>query len=366
MSEACDPCLRRGYLIGLLAARIAGLFDRARAQPRPLLSLGDAELARAAGGDRVGTALAFLERFDPAESRRELRRMGIGAACDHSESYPDALRDLPDQPAVLFHRGRLELLSGVDEQPVVTVVGSRDATPYGLEVAHDLGRGLAAAGVTVVSGLALGIDGAVHRGALGGSGPAIAVLACGPERAYPRRHHDLHRRLCEQGLVISELPPGTGIFRWSFPARNRVMAALSRLTIVVEAAEGSGTLITTDFAEQLDRPIAAVPGPVTSRLAAGGNQLLRDGAIVIRNTQDVLDELFGAGARTPSPPPDLPALDPLRRKLLDGIEIGLDMDGVCAHAGVPAAEARAALARLEGDGLVRRDGLWGWVRVASG
>ncbi len=364
MSGACDACLRRGYLIGLLAGRIAGLLDHPRRRPVGLLSLDDAQLAMAVGGDGSDEAIEFLGRFEPRRARADLVRAGVEAICGHGAGYPVLLRDLDDPPAALFCRGRVELLAAVDEQPAVTIVGTRDASPYGLDVAHDLGRGLGAAGVTTISGMALGIDAAAHRGALGVRGPTIAVLACGPDVAYPRRHRDLHRQIAEHGLVVSELPPGQRPYRWSFPARNRLMAALARMTVVVEAGESSGTLITAAFAQDLGRALAAVPGRVSTRVAAGSNRLLRDGAPVIRDAADVLDELLGAGAHTRLAAPAV-ELDPLRRRLLDAVEAGLDIDGICAFAGLPAGEARAALARMETQGLVRREGLFGWEPVRS-
>jgi DNA processing protein len=328
MSGACDACLRRGYLVGLLAGRIAGLLDGRRRRPAELLALDDAELA----------------------------------VCRHREADPEPLRDLGDAPPVLFCRGRVELLAATAVEPAVTIVGTRDATPYGVDVAHDLGRGLAAAGVTTISGMALGIDAAAHRGALGGRGATIAVLACGPDVAYPRRHRDLHAQIAREGLVLAELPPGQRAYRWSFPARNRIMAALAGLTVVVEAGESSGTLITAAFAQDLGRAVAAVPGRVTTRVARGSNSLLRDGAPVILDAGDVLDELFGLGERTRpmAAPPDV---DPLEQKLLDAVEAGLDMDGICKFAGMAVAEARGALVRLELKGLVRRDGLSEWERA---
>jgi DNA processing protein len=362
MSTACDACLRRGYLVGLLAGHIAGLLDGRRHRPAELLGLEDVELAMAVGGSHTDEALQFLAHFEPRRARADLERADVQAVCRHRDSYPEPLRDLGDAPAALFCRGRTELLIATEAEPAVTIVGTRDATPYGLDVAHDLGRGLAVAGITTISGMALGIDAAAHRGALGGRGATIAVLACGPDIAYPRRHRDLHAQIMREGLVVSELPPGQRAYRWSFPARNRIMAALARLTVVVEAGEASGTLITANFAQQLGRAVGAVPGRVTARVARGSNQLLRDGAPVIRDAGDALDELFGLGE-----PPRLtiadPELDPLERKLLDAVEAGLDMDGICAFAGLPAAEARAALVRLELRGLVRRDGLSGWERA---
>jgi DNA protecting protein DprA len=164
------------------------------------------------------------------------------------------------------------------------------------KVAHALGRGLAAAGVTVVSGLALGIDAAAHRGALAAGGEPLGVLAGGVDVPYPRRNRALHAHVHADGVLVSELPPAHRPQRWSFPARNRIMAALGRLTVVVEAAESSGTLITAEFAAQLGRELGAVPGHVTAQGAAGSNRLLREGAAVIRSPEDALDELLGVGA----------------------------------------------------------------------
>jgi DNA processing protein len=363
MSGACDSCLRRGYLIGLLSGRIAGLLGRPGA-PLELLALDDASLATAVGGKGTQEALAFLGRFEPRRARADLRHAGVAAICQHHESYPASLEDLSDRPAVLFCRGRVELLAAVEAEPAVTVVGTRDASPYAIEVAHDLGRGLGAAGITTISGMALGVDGAAHRGALGARGATIAVLAGGPDVVYPRRHGDLHSQIIDSGLVVSELPPGQRPYRWSFPARNRLMAALARMTVVVEAGEASGTLITADFAQDLGRTLGVVPGRVSTRAAAGSNRLLREGAAVVRDASDVLDELFGigTGAGVPTPLPE-PQVDPVDRRLLDAVESRLDIDGIATFAGLPVNETRAALAQLETRGLIRRDGLFGWERA---
>ena len=242
--------------------------------------------------------------------------------CRHSSVYPRALEQLADAPAVLFVMGRIERLGRLGDEPVVAIVGTRTPSPYGCEVAHSLGRGLGAAGVPVVSGLALGIDAIAHRGCLAGGGVPVAVLACGPDVVYPRRHRALHRQVREEGLVLSELPPGARPFRWSFPARNRIMAGLAQMTVVVEAADPSGSLITSDFARDLGRSVAAVPGHVTSRVARGTNGLLRDGAIPITRAEDVLDELFGAGARGVPPADGEPAepADPRLKRVLRATE----------------------------------------------
>src|SRR6201991_688160 len=184
------------------------------------------------------------------------------------------------------------------------------------------------------------------RRAIDAGGPTIAVLGCGPDTPYPAAHRGLWRRIAETGAVISELPPGSTPWRWSFPARNRAMAALAGMTVVVEAAARSGSLITADLAADLGRDLGAVPGPVTSRASAGPNNLLAGGACVIRDAQDVLDALLGAGARRleRSGPP----LDPALAAVLTAVEAGEgSCDGVAAALALSGPEAAAALARLE-------------------
>jgi DNA processing protein len=199
--------------------------------------------------------------------------------------------------------------------------------------------------MTVVSGLAFGIDGCAHRGALD-AGRTIAVLGCGPDVAYPNSHRSLWRQICEKGLVISELPPGATPWRWTFPARNRTMAALAGMTVVVEAATRSGSLITTDLAADLGRDLGAVPGPVTSRASAGPNGLLAAGAHVIRDAQDVLDAMLGPGNRRIEHTG--PILDPELEAVLAAVEAGeVTCDAVATATGLPSPTAAAALSRLE-------------------
>ena len=356
---ACEECLRRSALVGALAPRIEGLLgDRRRAGA--LLTLPEEDFLRAVGsesGDAPGQDLhALLARAELA---------AITPVCRHDRAFPSRLRDLLDVPPVIWLRGRRELLDG----PAVAIVGTRRASEYGLEIAAALGRGLGAANVNVVSGLALGIDSAAHRGALSATGGrTTAVLACGPDVAYPRRHTALHRQIGEAGLLVSELPPGVTPFRWSFPARNRIMAALADVTIVVEAAERSGSLITASFAADLGRGVGAVPGRVTARNAAGSNRLLRDGAAVVRDAADALDELFGLGAgaahAAASATRRVVSLEPDLRAVLDEVESGHDTDRMAEATGLTAASVRRALGRLEALGLVARSGFGGWERRA--
>jgi len=366
MYESCDGCLRRALLVAFLAPRIAGLLGRGGRQANGLLGLPEKDLIAAVAGRRLAETEAFLDALDVASERSRLTDAGVHAACVHSPRYPPLLHELSDPPAVLFGTGRADALALVAEEPAVTVVGTRRASPYGTEVAYALGRGLGASGVPVVSGLALGIDGTAHRGCLDGAGVPVAVVASGPDVVYPRRHRSLYERVRETGIVLSELPPGTEPYRWSFPARNRIMAGLARMTLVVEAADPSGSLITAEFAKDLGRCVAAVPGRVTSIVARGTNNLLKDGATPIGATEDILDELFGVGVR---PPPELrqEAREPSSPMLQSVLEAAAAHDSVEAVAGATGrdiAETRAALGRLEADGhLVRRD-LGGWERAA--
>ena len=200
-------------------------------------------------------------------------------------AYPALLGELHDPPASLFVRGDVAALS----QPSVAVVGARSCSAYGAQVARTLGRDLAAAGVVVVSGLARGVDGEAHRGSLEGGGKTVAVLGCGIDRDYPRSHAELARRIVASGAVISEYPPGVEPAPWRFPARNRIIAGLALATVVVEARERSGALITADFALELGRDVFAVPGEITSALSAGTNDLLRQGAAPLTSVRDVLE-----------------------------------------------------------------------------
>jgi DNA processing protein len=364
--DTCNSCLRRAFLIAHLAPRIAGLLGGRARRGSGLLALPEDELLAAAAGHGVEEALAFLEALDADHERGRLAAGGFTGLCTHAAAYPPLLRELSDPPAVLFALGRDDGFDLLRDEPAVAVVGTRAASPYGTEVAYAIGRGLGASGVPVVSGLALGIDGTAHRGCLDGHGVPVAVVACGPNVVYPRRHRGLHERVRAAGLVLSELPPGTEPYRWSFPARNRIMAGLARMTLVVEAADPSGSLITADFAKDLGRCVAAVPGRVTSRVATGTNNLLKDGAAAIRGTEDVLDELFGVGVRV-APEPTTSAAepdDPLLRAVLQAADTGASVEAIARVTGRTAAATRAALGRLEAEGyLVRRD-LGGWERAA--
>jgi DNA processing protein len=345
MIEACEPCLRRAALVAALAPRIEKVATRGgRSQARQILALADERLVEAMGldssplpGDAAG---AIAESVQPA---------GAWAVCRHASAYPGRLADLgAERPAVLFGLGSRGLLDqAASPAPAVTIVGARRASSYGREIAYTLALPLAQAGLPVISGMASGADVAAHRGALDASGPTVAVLGTGVDVPYPVSERRTHERIARAGAIVSELPPGSRPFRWTFPARNRIMAALGTMTVVVEAAKRSGSLITAEMAQDLAREVGAVPGRVDSRLAAGPNALLADGAVVVRDAQDVLDAVLGPG-HAMSKPAGPVALDPELDAVLEAVEGGAGTpDQVAAATSLGAGAAASALARLE-------------------
>jgi DNA processing protein len=294
--DACDACLRRTGLIAALAGPLDVAARRHERLPE-VLALDDGDLIAALAGPQRDRLQRWLKEFSAERARRDLCRADLGACCRHGAVYPATLRDLDDPPAMLHVRGGgLARLSELLANPRVAVVGARRASDYGLEVARGFGRALAGAGITVVSGMALGVDSAAHRGALEARGPTVAVLAGGADVPYPASKRRLYARIADVGCALSEMPPGFRAHRWCFPARNRIIAALGAATVVVEAGERSGSLITAHIAQDLGRDVCAVPGQVTAPLAAGTNALLFDGAGVVRDAQDVLDRVLGLGA----------------------------------------------------------------------
>jgi DNA processing protein len=350
--RACLECLRRSWLLADLGPYVERVATGEVGSRSPeLLRLSNEELVEVAAPKVAGQLLSRVAALAEDRLREELVMAGCWACCRHGDLFPDHLRDAADSPWALIGRGDPGLLDGLEPFGAVTIVGARRATSYGREVARELGRELAAAGMIVVSGLAFGIDGCAHRGALD-AGRTIAVLGCGPDVAYPSSHRTLWRRICETGLVISELPPGATPWRWTFPARNRIMAALAGMTVVVEAATRSGSLITMDLAADLGRDLGAVPGPVTSRASAGPNALLASGAHVVRDAQDVLDAMLGPGQLPLTH--NGPDLDPRLGAVLAAVERGESTcDAVAIAAGISGPEAAVALSRLELLGYLR-------------
>jgi len=354
--RACERCLRRSALLAALAPQIEHL-GRGRGRVPALLALPDEELIAALCDDGPDRARRLLRGFDACDARRRADAANLTAVCHHDDAFPPRLLEARDAPWLLYLRGEPGRLASLAREPAVALVGSRRASPYALEVAFSLGRELAACGVPVVSGMAFGVDAAAHEGALESDGPTVAVLGGGADAPSPRGKRALYNRIASVGLVVSEFPPGFNALSWCFPARNRIMAGLSAMTVVVEGGDRSGSLITARFATELGREVGAVPGQVTSALARGPNGLLADGACVVRSAVDVLDALYGAGegarklARKTRQ-----RLAPDLRALLTEVERGMDTVDLLTPTGADAAEVLATLTELELIGLVRRVG----------
>jgi DNA processing protein len=269
-------------------------------------------------------------------------------------AFPSLLGAIHDPPAQLFLRGSAD--ASLLSQPAIAVVGARACSSYGRSVTRSLARDVAAAGLVVVSGMARGIDGEAHRGALEAGGRTIAVLGCGIDRDYPAAHAELARRIAESGgLVVSEYAPGVEPAPWRFPARNRIIAGLCRATLVVEARERSGALITADFALEEGRDVLAVPGEITSSLSAGTNGLIKLGATPVGSATDVLELYDLVTAQRASAPLGRAAQALLAH--LGGIP--LTGDELVRAAALDPAESAAALMELELAGRVTlEDGVY--------
>ena len=313
------------------------------------------ELALAVFASETGTHLlrpprgerwrAFARRFDERAYLVRLGADGYRFLPRSSADFPPLLGAIHDPPPGLFLRGRAgpEVLS----RPAVAIVGARAASGYGASVARSLGRDLAAAGLVIASGLARGIDAEAHRGALESGGTTVAVLGCGIDRDYPAAHAELARRVADAGLIVSEYAPGVEPAPWRFPARNRLVAGLCAATVVVEARERSGALITADLALEEGREVFAVPGEITSSLSVGTNALLKLGAAPLTGAADILAS-FGVES-APAPAAGSPLLELLPASA----------DELVRRTGLGADEIARALVELELAGLVSTgDGLY--------
>jgi DNA processing protein len=340
------------------AARAVRTLLLSAGSPAAVRALSPEEAARIAGEDRA-VVTPLLEGDEGREFREDARRFqdsGARVLFLTDPGYPALLREIHDPPPVLFARGL-----AFPDAPAIAVVGARRASRAGLDAARTLAAGLAEAGVNVISGFARGIDAAAHRAALAAGGQTVAVFGCGIDVCYPSEQKGLLGELLGAGVALSEFPMGTEPEPWNFPVRNRIIAGLARIVCVVEAAEKSGSLITARCATGYGRDVAAVPGSILSPGAAGSNALLKDGAILVRNADDLLQELpeeerrrlrrsvpdREAAAVPDHLPPDAAAL--LSR--LDADE-PRDADTLLTVTGLDAARFSAALVHLELEGLV--------------
>jgi DNA processing protein len=306
-------------------------------------------------GRLTATWRAQAGRTDVKERWWRYRRAGIGIAGFASAAYPDVLTGDPEPPAVLFIDGDLRSLA----LPRVAVVGTRQCTHYGSDVAFGLGRDLAAAGVCVVSGLALGIDGAAHAGALDATVAApVAVVAGGLDRVYPPRNRQLWRAVAATGAVLSEAPLGVAPDRWRFPARNRIIAALSDVVIVVESDVTGGSMHTVAEAARRDIPVMAVPGPIRSARSAGTNRLLAEGCAPVCGVDDVL-VLLGLSAAATLRRGARPAPSAAARRVLDAFcWQPVDLELLVQRTDLSVGDVAFAVEELLSSSWIARRGAW--------
>lgn len=331
--------------------------------PRAIFAATTAELMTVA---RIGPKLAAAIPATVMEGVAEdvlatCRRGGVDLLVESASGYPGLLSRIDDPPGILFVRGRLEPCDSL----AVSIVGSRHASAYGKRVAWQLAGGLARAGYTVVSGLARGIDAAAHRGALDAGGRTIAVLGTGVLNIYPPEHGDLAREIVARGALVSEEPPLAAAHAGAFPQRNRIVSGLSLGTVVVEAADRSGALITARLAGEQGREVFAVPGQVDSRTARGCHKLIRDGARLVESVDDILEELgplfepaTTADGREVKAPAEL-LLGDVERRILAAIDdhgdhAVVDVDDLVAASGLAASQVLSTVGALEMRRLVRR------------
>jgi DNA processing protein len=314
-----------------------------------LLALDDGRLLRALAGSKRATLMSDYARFDSSELPRGAN---VGAVCRHDPGYPRALRDA-GAPPMLYVLGDPLRLRELTEGPLVAVVGSRRASDYGMEIAKSLGRGLAASGVTVVSGLTDGIAVAAHAGSLEVGRAGVALVGGGLDVACPARRRPLLERLSGSGCVTSELPCGSEGRRWGAAAAERIVVRLAEVTVVVEASDSARELTSAGIARALGRTLAAVPGRVTSRASGGTNALLMDDAHLVRDTQDVL-ELLGSTAGPLAGRPARRQLAPRLAEVLERVGEGWDNPDKLADVSDDVGDVLLALSELELMGLLTR------------
>jgi DNA processing protein len=322
---------------------------------------GAAELA-AAGLDQrsVKAVLSRRPAVSPEAEMERLARLEISAFTIRDPGYPRLLREIHEYPPVLYVKG--EILP--EDERAVTVVGTRNTTAYGREVAHQIAGDLARSGVTIVSGLARGIDAIAHRAALEAGGRTLAVLANGLDMVYPPEHASMAQEICQRGALISEHPPGIRPEAKNFPRRNRILSGLTPGTVVVEAGEGSGALWTVRHALDQDREVMAVPGSILSPASREANRLIQDGAKMVLHYTDILEELnFTAVGQQMKLLPLLPQDDQESRLLTCITFEPVHIDDIQRASGLPVSTVSSSLAMMEIKGLVKQVGGMNYIRT---
>lgn len=323
--------------------------DLARAWHAPA-----AELKAAGLEPRLAQAIVgHRSRISLDEEMEKLERLSVRPLTGHDPAYPRLLKEIYDPPPVLYIRGSLV----AEDEWAVAVVGSRHSTIYGRQVAEDIVADLARHKITIVSGLARGIDSIAHRSALEAGGRTIAVLACGLDQVYPPEHAPLAREIMGHGALVSEQPLGMPPRADYFPRRNRIMSGLSLGTLVVEAGETSGALITARLANEQNREVFAVPGSILSPVSRGTNYLIQEGAKLVRNYQDILEELNLSIAAQQLEMKELQPPSDAESRLLQFLSAEpVHMDEICRQSRLPISQVSSSLAMMELKGLVRQVG----------
>lgn len=355
--DACDACVRRTWLL----QRLGGYLEFQRSPVELILGLDDLtlidcwlEIAEKKGrSDDVRTEYGRFSAARAEAARAEASRAGLELLCRCDPVYPARLRELHTPPAVLHVAGGMERFLALANSDLVAIIGTRRPTLYGTEVARLLGRGTSVSGLSVVSGMAIGVDAAAHRGALAGSGRTIAVLPGCAAEPYPKANRQLYDQILRAGVAVSELGPGARVHKWTLIARNRIVAALAELVVVVQAKRRSGALRTVEFAESLGRRLGAVPGSVLVSQSEGPHALLRAGAVLIDGTQDILDAICGVGERNFTTGVHS-GLSDRQRRVLDAIAGGADTLAALDGSGAGGDSLLMLLAELELAGCVRR------------
>ncbi|MDD5295469.1 MAG: DNA-processing protein DprA [Rhodocyclaceae bacterium] len=314
--------------------------------PAQIFTAGRAALARVLTGKQADALLADETGEAVAAALAWAAEPGNHVLTLADPGYPQKLLEIPDPPTLLYVKGRCELLN----RPALAVVGSRNATAQGLVNAEAFAATLSAGGMTIVSGLALGIDAAAHRGGLKGSGGTIAVVGTGADRTYPAGNRELARAIAERGAIVSDFPLGTPAIAGNFPRRNRLISGLSRGVLVVEAAERSGSLITARLAGEQGRDVFAIPGSIHSPLSKGCHRLIKQGAKLVDDARDILEELTPGSPRASAV---MPAAEGDAARMLDALGFDpCDLDTLVQRSGLSPQALSSFLLQLELDGQV--------------
>jgi DNA processing protein len=345
---------------GIGRVRFAKMENHFGTMSRAWQASGEELAASGLDAAALKSIVASRSRISPDDELADMRRLGIEAYTCHDDGYPKRLREIYDYPPLIYIKGTLQ----PDDTYCVAVVGSLKLSAYGRQISQELAQELAASGITVVSGLARGVDTAAHQGALNAGGRTLAVLGSGVDHIYPGENTALAGEITAHGALISEYPPGTKPRPDYFPRRNRILSGLSLGVLITEADENSGALITARHALEQNREVFAVPGSILTLTSRGSNRLIQEGAKLVTNISDILEELNLSRLSQPSEEPaSLPTADSAdETSLLNNL--GAEprhVDELCRLTGLPVAQVSSALVMLEIKGMAKQVGAMNYV-----